>query len=144
MYNLPDEIGLYWAKRNGDAWENIVEIRGVKPFLSYRIWHLRYPLSLCPNTFGNNIRNSFVFSDKIDTSICCESIQITKPGLYLLSGRVTTLAFITGTLPYMVCYTWDTKNDTKEKYEKAWLLPFAKYIEKPDDETEDKTKIKQG
>ena len=134
MCNLPNEIGFYWARRNGDPWENIVEIKGVKPFLTYRIWHLKYPdkaSSKC-NTFGHDV-NTFVFGDKIcfNSGACQETIKIDKPGVYVIFGKCLKLAYIAGTSPYMKCWVWDIERNTRYKCKEAWNLSFTEYVKKP-------------
>lgn len=130
MCKLPNETGLYWARKDcSEGYTYVINVTGKSPFLTYTSWDLRWP----DRDNGNNLVGmTLMVSDEINTDICCESIiQITKPGLYLLSGRITTLAFVTGVSPYMSCYTWDVEKDIKEKNESAWLLPFARYIENP-------------
>lgn len=135
MCKLPNETGLYWArKNNNEDWDYIVNVKGQSPFLSYTLWSLSYPDRATVN--GNNLvgvcTTTLAVSDEIDITTNNENIiQALNPGLYVLSSRVTTLALVTETAPYMNCYIWNVEKDIKEKHESPWLLPFVKYIEKP-------------
>lgn len=135
MCKLPDETGLYWAKRNGNDWEYIIEIKGIKPFLSYNLWNTKYPdrnSNNCNNIFGGNL-SDFTFSNKIQiNTLTGAPIQLDKSGIYVIFSRCLVLACVLGIKPYMSCYTWDIQKDTRSKIEKPWELSFIKYIEKPE------------
>ena len=134
MCNLPEETGLYWAKRNGNPWEYIIEIKGVKPFLSYNVWDLKYPdRDHSPCNAGMDSINTFTFDNKLDF-YDQHLVRVDKPGLYVIFSKDLKLAYITGTVPYMSCYTWNVKENTRTKVKNAWNLSFTEYIEKPEND----------
>ena len=132
MNKLPDEPGLYWAQKVESNWDTIVLIGGVKPFLNYKIWNIKYPTKLAAqfNCFERSI-DSLIFDKKIKFNLSNTDITVDKPGIYRILGSNLKLACITGTSPYMRCWVWDVNGETIFKHNKPWNLTFAQYIEKP-------------
>jgi hypothetical protein len=162
MCNLPQEIGLYWAKRDCDSdWLYVALIRGVKPFLTYNLWNTEYPDNEHSSYDRTNLKN-LVFSDRIqltfeNTTLNSKTVKcshgdvvgfkiqknqnlvkitipiyVEKPGLYVVKARKDKLAYIKGEAPYFTCWIWETTNNQKYKHLMPEDLLFVEYIEKPE------------
>jgi hypothetical protein len=140
MCSLPQETGLYWAKRGCDSdWLYVALIVGVKPFLTYNLWNTEYPDNEHSNYDRTNLKN-LVFSDRIQlasekavlNSDIVSRINVEKPGLYIVKTRKDKLAYIKGEAPYLTCWIWETTNNQKYKHLMPEDLLFVEYIERPE------------
>jgi hypothetical protein len=152
MCDLPQETGLYWAKKDCDSdWLYVALIGGAKPFLTYNLWNTKYPDNEHSNYDRTNLRNS-VFSDRIQLKseksakltvnpntkppvlfdIKTDLVLVKKPGLYVVKTRKNKLAYIKGEAPYFTCWVWDIVSNQRYKHLMPENLLFVEYIEKPE------------
>ena len=152
MCSLPQETGLYWAKRDLDSdWLYVALIRGVKPFLTYTLWDTEYPDNEHSGYDRTNLKN-LMFSDRIQIksekpnkyitgfnttssavfNVKKDLVPIKKPGLYIIKTQKDKLAYIKGEAPYFTCWIWEIANNQKYKHLTPENLLFVEYIEKPE------------
>jgi hypothetical protein len=152
MCSLPQETGLYWAKRDCDSdWLYVALIGGVKPFLTYNLWNTEYPDNEHSSYDRTNLKN-LVFSDRIQLksekpakitvdpdktspvlfNVKTDLVPVEKPGLYIVKTRKDKLAYIKGEAPYLTCWVWETTNNQRYKHLMPEELLFVEYIEKPE------------
>jgi len=136
MQDKPSETGLYWAETSysiSKKWDHIIRIKGKAPFLNYIGWSLNYPLHEptadnglvgvnptkfifgnkidCNYDYSNNWKNKQSLSDMLAVlQKTTKEITLKTECLYWAVSKSkgdTLLVYITGTEPYMSCFTWN-------------------------------------
>ena len=159
MDDMPTKTGVYWARKYySTTWDYIVKIQGEEPFFTYIAWSLQYPgrgsieyVELAGTNplhfiFAEEIKQDYVLNQTIPTPRQCglywaSTTKLTDSGQSLwaqadrhfedIKGKEIILVYITGTIPYMSCFTWNTKTDIKDRVLKVSSLIFFKHIDEP-------------
>lgn len=140
METAPTKPGIYWARTYySKEFNHIINIKGESPFLNYVGWNLNYPLHTPTEDNGlvgvNPTKFIFVntLQEYLKTDVKIDSPKIS--GIYwIVSKKPSTnlsLAYITGSQPYMSCYTWDICSDIREQNINAGDLTYLMKVEEP-------------
>lgn len=140
MEDKPIKTGLYWARKfYSKDWDHIINIKGKSPFLNYIGWNLNYPLhnSTKDNGLVGVDPTHFIFGNEIPRHLNInESIEVPeKPGVYWAFSTEYSedfiLTYITGSNPYMSCFTWNIYSNLKKQVLDANDLTYLVEVEKP-------------
>jgi len=154
MIKKPEKPGLYWARLDYyNSWTHIIKIKGKSPFLSYIAWDLRYPLNNSIERNGvteTNKKNNFIDVDPVKFIFAKEikqnynrlsEINITENGLYWvivekpnenIFSTDVSLAYLSGKVPYLSCFLWNIKDNSKKQILDVSNLHFLKKIKYPE------------
>lgn len=163
MHDKPSETGLYWARTAySQRWDHIIRIKGKIPFLNYVGWSLKYPLHEptrdncliginptkfifgnkidCNYDYSNNWKNKQSLSEMLtNLQKTTKEVNIQSKCLYWAVSKSEgdiSLVYITGTAPYMSCFTWNILFKIREQNFNVDNLIYLTQIKEPEYEND--------